>query len=152
MPKVQRKPSIKYNESAIIKIQSVLRGYLLNKKLDKYLKHYLHISEGIKIIENIFKRKVILVLKNMKINKKYYISNISFYSKRNSNSKNFNNEKNLELQFKINELINEKKELKNNYENLKEIIRKYNELIKEKLEMQKEIDILKQKIMNYLYN
>ena len=145
LPKVQRKPSIKYNESAIIKIQSVLRGYLLNKKLDKYLKHYLHISEGIKIIENIFKRKVILVLKNMKINKKYYISNISFYSKRNSNSKNFNNEKNLELQFKINELINEKKELKNNYENLKEIIRKYNELIKEKQEMQKEIDILKQK-------
>ncbi len=145
LPKVQRKPSAKYSESAIIKIQSVIRGYLLNKKLDKYLRHYLHISEGIKIIENIFKRKVILILKNMKINKRYYISNNSFYSKRNSNSKNINTEKNLELQFKINELINEKKELKNNYENLKEIIRKYNELIKEKQEMQREIDILKQK-------
>ena len=109
------------------------------------MRHYLHISEGIKIIENIYKRKVILFLKNMKINKRYCISNNSFYSKRNSNSKNINNEKNLELQVKINELINEKKELKNNYENLKEIIRKYNELIKEKQEMQKEIDILKQK-------
>lgn len=145
LPKVQRKPSQKYNESAIIKIQSVLRGYLLNKKLDKYLRHYLHISEGIKIIENIYKRKVILILKNSKINKRYYLSNNLFYSKRNSNSKNISNEKNIELQFKINELINEKKELKNNYENLKEIIRKYNELIKEKQEMQKEIDILKQK-------
>lgn len=145
LPKVQRKASQKYNESAIIKIQSVLRGYLLNKKLDKYLRHYLHISEGIKIIENIYKRKVILILKNSKINKRYYLSNNLFYSKRNSNSKNISNEKNIELQFKINELINEKKELKNNYENLKEIIRKYNELIKEKQEMQKEIDILKQK-------
>lgn len=145
LPKVQRKSSQKYNESAIIKIQSVLRGYLLNKKLDKYLRHYLHISEGIKIIENIYKRKVILILKNSKINKRYYLSNNLFYSKRNSNSKNISNEKNIELQFKINELINEKKELKNNYENLKEIIRKYNELIKEKQEMQKEIDILKQK-------
>ena len=145
LPKVQRKASQKYNESAIIKIQSVLRGYLLNKKLDKYLRHYLHISEGIKIIENIYKRKVILILKNSKINKRYYLSNNLFYSKRNSNSKNISNEKNIELQFKINELINEKKELKNNYENLKEIIRKYNELIKEKQETQKEIDILKQK-------
>ena len=145
LPKVQRKPSAKYNESAIIKIQSVLRGYLLNKKLDKYLRHYLHISEGIKLIENIFKRKVILALKDLKTNKRYYISNNSFYSKRKNNSKNISTEKNLELQYKINELINEKKELRNNYENLKEIIRKYNELIKEKQEMQKEIDILKQK-------
>ena len=255
LPKVQKRPSRQYNsdydynESSIIKIQSVVRGYLLNKKLDKYLRHYMHINGAIKILEKIINKKVFKVLKENKKKKNYKFKNIYYTNKRqnsfnnsnsnrnnsnryntnrieinrnnskrnnsnrnnsnlnnsnrnnlnrnnsnsnnlnrnnsnsnnsnrnnsnsnnsnrnnsNSNNSNRNNsirinsnlnnsfrknsnknncQKNIELQCKINELITEKIELQNNYENLKEFIRKYKELEKQNESLKKEIEKLKQ--------
>ena len=145
LPKVLRKPSKKYDESSIIKIQSIVRGYLLNKKLDKYLRHYMKINNGIKLIEKIYLNKFFNILANIKTNKKNHkFYNIYYSQRRKSESNNLNNKKNLELQFKINELINEKKELQNNYENLKEFIRKFKELEKENQEIKRQNKKLKQ--------
>ena len=147
LPKVQRKPSKQYNESLIIKIQSIIRGYLLNKKLDKYLRHFIKISDGIKKIEFIFKNKFFLFLKQIKKNKRnnYNFRNIYHTNKRNNiSTTNLNKEKNVELQNKINELINEKMELQNNYDNLKLFVRKYKELEKENKIIKNENEKLKQ--------
>jgi len=154
LPKVQRKSSknIKdnhYKESLIIKIQSVIRGYLLNKKLDKYLRQYIQINGWIKRIEYIFKKKLFICLKHIRTNKRrnYSFKNIyhSNNNKRNNTPNNVNKEKNAELQIKINELINEKIELQKNYENLKEFVRKYKELEKENKEIKNENEKLKLK-------
>ena len=148
LPRVQ-KNSRQYNESSIIKIQSVVRGYLLYKKLDKYLRHFLKIKNAIEIIESIFSKQLIDVLKQNKKNRKNYNFRNIYYSKSNNtiNSANKNNnlENNIQLQTKINELINEKKELQNNYDNLKEFIRKYKELEKQNQTMKDEIERLKEK-------
>ena len=145
LPKVQKKLTKRYKLSSIIKIQSVFRGYLLNRKLDKYLRLYDKIKAGIKLIEKKHKRKIINLLKKIRQNKKYNITKNTFLNKIKNNSNHINNEKNIELQIKINELINEKKELQNNYDNLKEFIRKFNELEKQNQELKKEILKLKQK-------
>lgn len=170
LPKVQRISSKKYNESLIIKIQSVIRGYLLNKKLDKYLRQYIRIKEGIKFIELIYKRKILNLLKHIRKNKNkrnnYCFRNIYYSNKRNNTPTNSNKDKNIELQSKINELINEKMELQNNYESLKEFIRKYKELEKENKEIKNEnvklklknnelltkINLNKQPLFNYNLN
>ena len=152
--KVQRKSSkiIKdnhYKESLLIKIQSIIRGYLLNKKLDKYLRQYMHINDGIKRIEFIFKKKYFNFIKHIRRSKRknYSFKNIyhSNKNKRNNIPSNSNKEKNVELQFKINELIHEKIELQNNYDNLKEFVRKYKELEKENKEIKNENEKLKLK-------
>ena len=178
LPKVQRKPSQKYssnydyNESYIIKIQSVVRGYLLNKTLDKYLRQYIKINGAIKKIEKILYKKIFSILKDNKKKKNYKFKNVYYSNKRqkiynNSNSNksiaNSNNrtstnrnnsnkksnlnggQKNIELQHKIKELITEKMELQNNYDNLKEFIRKYKELEKQNNYLKKEIEKLKLK-------
>ena len=149
LPIVQRKSNRQYNESSIIKIQSVIRGYLLNKKLDKYLRHFMKINNAIKIIEKIFIKQLIEVLKRNKRNRKNYNFRNIYYSKRNDSinsiNKNQNLENNIELQTKINELINEKKELQNNYDNLKEFIKKYKELEKQNQALKNEIEKLKEK-------
>ena len=178
LPKVQRKPSQKYssnydyNESYIIKIQSVVRGYLLNKTLDKYLRQYIKINGAIKKIEMILNKKIFSILKNNKKKKNYKFKNVYYSNKRqkiynnsnsnksiansnnrtstnrNNSSKNSNingGQKNIELQHKIKELITEKMELQNNYDNLKEFIRKYKELEKQNDCLKKEIEKLKLK-------
>ena len=178
LPKVQRKPSQKYNsnnnykESYIIKIQSVVRGYLLNKKLDKYLRQYIKINGAIKKIEKILYKKIFSILKDNKKKKNYKFKNVYYSNKRqnssnnsissksitNSNNRtsaNRNNsnkksnlnggQKNIELQQKIKELITEKMELQSNYDNLKEFIRKYKELEKQNDCLKKEIEKLKLK-------
>ena len=53
---------------------------------------------------------------------------------------------NNQFQIKINELINEKKELQTNYKNLKEFMNKFNQLIAEKAEMIQEINKLNKTI------
>ena len=151
LPKVQRKISKRYDLSSIIKIQSIIRGYLLNKKLDKYLRHYAKLNNGIKLLEKKYKRNLFNNLKKIRQYKKYNISKNTFYNKKKYSTNNIKNEKNIELQYKINELINEKKELQNNYQNLKEFIRKYNELEKENQELKNEIIKLKQKNNELLF-
>ena len=186
LPKVERKPSQKYNsnndynQSLIIKIQSVVRGYLLNKKLDKYLRHYMKINGAIKIIEIIYNKRIFNILKDNRKKKNYKFKNVYYSNKRenscnnsnsnrnnntniinanksnlnkistnrnnsNRNSNLNNNQKNIELQCKINELMTEKMELQNNYENLKEFVRKYKELKQQNDYLKKEIEKLKQK-------
>ena len=178
LPKVQRKPSqaynsnYDYNESYIIKIQSVVRGYLLNKKLDKYLRQYTKINGAIKKIEMILNKKIFSIFKDNKKKKNYKFKNVYYSNKRQNSSNNSNSsksiansynrsstnrnnsikksnlngdQKNIELQHKIKELITEKIELQNNYDNLKEFIRKYKELEKQNDCLKKEIEKLKLK-------
>ena len=140
LPKVERKQSKRYDEYSIIKIQSVIRGYLLNKKLDKYLRNYIKINKAIKVIEKICFKKFYNFIKQIKINHKFKYS-----EGRIAETEILNTKRNIELQFKINELINEKKELQNNYENLKEFIKKFKELEKENKKLRIENEKLKQK-------
>ena len=150
LPKVNKKKVNDYNETFIIKIQSVFRGYLLNKSLDKILRHYINIKAADKIIKNIYIKKIFELLKNIKQWKRYLHQNIYYNRNRNNSSnRSLNKNKdylNKELQFKINELINEKNELQSNYKNLKEFMNHYKLLIIENTEMKKEIDNLKQKL------
>ena len=156
LPKVNKKKVNNYNETFIIKIQSVFRGYLLNKSLDKILRHYINIKAADKIIKNIYIKKIFELLKNIKQWKRYLHQNIYYNRNRNNSSnRNLNKNKdylNKELQFKINELINEKNELQSNYKNLKEFMNHYKLLIIENTEMKKEIDNLKQKLNLLLGN
>jgi hypothetical protein len=149
LPKVERNTTKKYNLASVIKIQSIMRGYLLNKKLDKYLRDYARLNEGIKILEKKYKRYLFDILKNIKQSKKYCkTSDILCHNNRNNIK---NDKKNMELQLKINELINEKKELQNNYQNLKEFINKHKELEKENQDLKQEIIKLKQKNNKLLF-
>lgn len=150
LSKIKKRKLKNYDESAIIKIQSVIRGYLLIKKLDNYLKHYMRINDGIKSLERSFKNKFFSILKKKKrINRNYNKSqnkinvNRKVYFKTLDNNKS--NAKNAMLKNKIIELINEKNELQSNYDNLKEFIKKYNDLIKDNQEKQIEINKLKLK-------
>ena len=122
LPKVNKKKVNDYNETFIIKIQSVFRGYLLNKSLDKILRHYINIKAADKIIKNNYIKKIFEFLKNIKQWKRYLHQNIYYNRNRNNSSnRSLNKNKdylNKELQFKINELINEKNELQSNYKNL----------------------------------
>ncbi len=156
LPKVKKKKVNNYNETFIIKIQSVFRGYLLNKSLDKILRHYINIKAADKIIKNIYIKKIFEFLKNIKQWKRYLHQNIYYNRNRNNSSnRSLNKNKdylNKELQFKINELINEKNELQSNYKNLKEFMNHYKLLIIENTEMKKEIDNLKQKLNLLLGN
>ena len=156
LPKVNKKKVNNYNETFIIKIQSVFRGYLLNKSLDKILRHYINIKAADKIIKNIYIKKIFEFLKNIKQWKRYLHQNIYYNRNRNNSSnRSLNKNKdylNKELQFKINELINEKNELQSNYKNLKEFMNHYKLLIIENTEMKKEIDNLKQKLNLLLGN
>ena len=156
LPKVNKKKVNNYNETFIIKIQSVFRGYLLNKSLDKILRHYINIKAADKIIKNIYIKKIFELLKNIKQCKRYLHQNIYYNRNRNNSSnRSLNKNKdylNKELQFKINELINEKNELQSNYKNLKEFMNHYKLLIIENTEMKKEIDNLKQKLNLLLGN
>jgi hypothetical protein len=156
LPKVNKKKVNDYNETFIIKIQSVFRGYLLNKSLDKILRHYINIKAADKIIKNIYIKKIFELLKNIKQWKRYFHQNIYYNRNRNNSSnRSLNKNKdylNKELQFKINELINEKNELQSNYKNLKEFMNHYKLLIIENTEMKKEIDNLKQKLNLLLGN
>ena len=156
LPKVNKKKVNDYNETFIIKIQSVFRGYLLNKSLDKILRHYINIKAADKIIKNIYIKKIFELLKNIKQCKRYLHQNIYYNRNRNNSSnRSLNKNKNYlhkELQFKINELINEKNELQSNYKNLKEFMNHYKLLIIENTEMKKEIDNLKQKLNLLLGN
>ena len=156
LPKVNKKKVNDYNETFIIKIQSVFRGYLLNKSLDKILRHYINIKAADKIIKNIYIKKIFELLKNIKQWKRYLHQNIYYNRNRNNSSnRSLNKNKdylNKELQFKINELINEKNELQSNYKNLKEFMNHYKLLIIENTEMKKEIDNLKQKLNLLLGN
>ena len=156
LPKVNKKKVNDYNETFIIKIQSVFRGYLLNKSLDKILRHYINIKAADKIIKNIYLKKIFELLKNIKQWKRYLHQNIYYNRNRNNSSnRSLNKNKdylNKELQFKINELINEKNELQSNYKNLKEFMNHYKLLIIENTEMKKEIDNLKQKLNLLLGN
>ena len=156
LPKVNKKKVNDYNETFIIKIQSVFRGYLLNKSLDKILRHYINIKAADKIIKNIYIKKIFELLKNIKQWKRYLHQNI-YYNRNRNNSSNRSLNKNKDylnkaLQFKINELINEKNELQSNYKNLKEFMNHYKLLIIENTEMKKEIDNLKQKLNLLLGN
>lgn len=156
LPKVNKKKVNDYNETFIIKIQSVFRGYLLNKSLDKILRHYINIKAADKIIKNIYIKKIFELLKNIKQWKRYLHQNIYYNRNRNNSSnRSLNKNKdylNKELQFKINELINEKNELQSNYKNLKEFMNHYKLLIIENTELKKEIDNLKQKLNLLLGN
>ena len=149
LPKVKIKNSFDNNEFYIVKIQSAIRGYLLNKRLDKILRNYINIKEANFIIKRYYKRIIFKLIKRIKQNrKKYSLQNIYYYKKRNYSQRNLivQEKKNDEfhLETKINELIKEKNELQTNYQNLKEFMNKYKQLISEKEEMIREIDKLRQ--------
>ena len=137
-----------YKESDIIKIQSVVRGYLLNKHLDKILRNYIIIKEANTIIKRFYKKKIFQIIKQKQSKKRYNHQNVYYCKKRNySQNKIINKDKkddNFHLQYKINELIKEKNELQTNYQNLKEFMNKYKQLITEKAEMLQEIEKLRQ--------
>ena len=155
LPKVTKKNISKnYNENAIIKIQSVFRTYLLIKRLDYYLMCFMRLSFIIKIIEKIFKKKLLYILKNISKNKDYNIYQNKFSFKRKKYYKSIyfnNNEKGIELRNKNNNNIlinNEKNELQIKYN---DFINKYNDLIKNNHEMQNEIEKLKKKNNELLF-
>ena len=157
LPKVikEYKDKNKYNEILVIKIQSAIRGYLLNKRLDKILRNYINIKEANIIIKRFYKRKIFKIIFRKKQIKRYVHQNIYYLKKRNYSknkiySKNNNNKnENIHLQIKISELIKEKNELQTNYKNLKEFMDRYKQLITEKAQMLQEIDKLR-KINNRL--
>ena len=157
LPKLikEYKDKNKYNEILVIKIQSAIRGYLLNKRLDKILRNYINIKEANIIIKRFYKRKIFKIIFCKKQIKRYVHQNIYYLKKRNYSknkicSKNNNNKnENIHLQIKISELIKEKNELQTNYKNLKEFMDRYKQLITEKAQMLQEIDKLR-KINNRL--
>ena len=141
----------KYDEIFVIKIQSTIRGYLLNKRLDKTLRNYIKFKEANAIIKCFFKRKIFKIIFQKKYIKRYAHQNIYYLKKRNypKNILFHDDNENFHLQTKINELIKEKDELQTNYKNLKEFMNRYKQLISEKAQMLKEIDKLR-KINNKL--
>ena len=141
----------KYDEIFVIKIQSTIRGYLLNKRLDKTLRNYIKFKEANVIIKRFFKRKIFKIIFQKKHIKKYAHQNIYYLKKRNypKNILFHDDNENFHLQTKINELIKEKDELQTNYKNLKEFMNRYKQLISEKAQMLQEIDNLR-KINNKL--
>ena len=157
LPKTIReyKDKNKYNEILVIKIQSAIRGFLLNKRLDKILRNYINIKEANSIIKRIYKRKIFKIIFQQKQIKRYVHQNIYYLKKRNysknklSIQDNQKNNEHFHLQTKINELIKEKSELQTNYKNLKEFMDRYKQLITEKAQMLQEIDKLR-KINNKL--
>ena len=157
LPKLikEYKDKNKYNEILVIKIQSAIRGYLLNKRLDKILRNYINIKEANIIIKRFYKRKIFKIIFCKKQIKRYVHQNIYYLKKRNySKNKicsinNNNKNENIHLQIKISELIKEKNELQTNYKNLKEFMDRYKQLITEKAQMLQEIDKLR-KINNRL--
>jgi len=154
LPKVIReyKDKNKYNEILIIKIQSAIRGFLLNKRLDKILRNYINIKEANLIIKRFYKRKIFKKIFQQKQIKRYVHQNIYYLKKRNYSKNKISlqdNKENFHLQTKINELIKEKNELQTNYKNLKEFMDRYKQLITEKEQMLQEIDKLR-KINNKL--
>ena len=147
--KIQKRSTKGFYESYIIKIQSVIRGYLLNKRLDKILRNYINIKEAIETIKKFYKRKILIIIKQFKLKKRYLYQNRYYNIKSNYLQNELNDNKakeNMNLEYKINELINEKNELQTNYNNLKEFMNKYNQLINEKAEMLQEIDNLRKSI------
>ena len=147
LPKVKKKIYEEYNEFYIIKLQSVIRGYLLNKRLDKILRFYINIKEANEIIKRFLKRKIFRMIFIFRKKKRYQHQNFFYCKKRNySKMNNVKDNDNNQFQIKINELINEKKELQTNYKNLKEFMNKFNQLIAEKAEMIQEINKLNKTI------
>ena len=142
LPKVKKIANKNYNIDSIVKIQAVFRGYILNKKLDTYLRNYSSINKGVKIIQKIIYKRLFVLIKKFNKVKKYY------YNRDTNSPKNQIENKNIELQSKIDELINEKRELQNNYKSLKEFMQKYQELLKINQKMKSQIDILTQKNQN----
>ena len=154
LPRVIKSPIKEYNEFYIIKIQSVIRGYLLNKRLDRILRHYINFKDANEIMKRFYKRKIFKIIKAFKKVKRYQHQNIYYCKKRNySQNKltNIKNKENKNIQFKINELINEKNEQQINFKDLKDFMNNYKQLINEKVEMLQEINKLR-KTINKLQN
>ena len=154
LPRVIKSSIEEYNESYIIKIQSVIRGYLLNKRLDRILRYYINFKDANEIIKRFYKRKIFKVIKLFKHLKRYQHQNIYYSKKRNYSQNKLNNIKNKDnknMIFKINELINEKNEQQINYKDLKGFMLNYKQLMIEKTEMLKEISKLRNTI-NKLQN
>ena len=154
LPRVIKSPIKEYNEFYIIKIQSVIRGYLLNKRLDRILRHYINFKEANEIMKRFYKRKIFKIIKAFKKVKRYQHQNIYYCKKRNYSQNKMTNIKikeNKNIQFKINELINEKNEQQINFKDLKDFMINYKQLINEKAEMLQEINKLR-KTINKLQN
>ena len=154
LPRVIKSSIEEYNESYIIKIQSVIRGYLLNKRLDRILRYYINFKDANEIIKRFYKRKIFKFIKLFKHLKRYQHQNIYYSKKRNYSQNKLNNIKNKDnknMISKINELINEKNEQQINYKNLKDFMLNYKQLMIEKTEMLKEINKLRNTI-NKLQN
>ena len=157
LPKVikEYKNKNKYDEKLVIKIQSAIRGFLLNKRLDKILRNYINIKGANSIIKRFYKRKIFKIIFQQKQIKRYAHQNIYYLKKRNYSKNKISlrdkekNNENFHLEIKINELIKEKNELQTNYKNLKEFMNRYKQLITEKAQMLQEIDKLR-KINNQL--
>ena len=154
LPRVIKSSIEEYNESYIIKIQSVIRGYLLNKRLDRILRYYINFKDANEIIKRFYKRKIFKFIKLFKHLKRYQHQNIYYSKKRYYSQNKLNNIKNKDnknMISKINELINEKNEQQINYKDLKDFMLNYKQLMIEKTEMLKEISKLRNTI-NKLQN
>ena len=154
LPRVIKSSIEEYNESYIIKIQSVIRGYLLNKRLDRIWRYYINFKDANQIIKRFYKRKIFKFIKLFKHLKRYQHQNIYYSKKRNYSQNKLNNIKNKDnknMISKINELINEKSEQQINYKDLKDFMLNYKQLMIEKTEMLKEINKLRNTI-NKLQN